>query len=105
MGLLPQIPDVRAALLKAARILPPAGVLVVGLPDMQSSSWKLLDAATVNPFWTQIENLHNFGRERIVALLRECDFDVVDFAVPNRNKAEMELYAVRRPHPAEPTSK
>ena len=105
MGLLQQIPDVRAALLKAARILPPAGVLVVGLPDMQSSSWKLLDAATVNPFWTQIENLHNFGRERIVALLRECDFDVVDFAVPNRNKAEMELYAVRRPHPAEPTSK
>jgi ADP-heptose:LPS heptosyltransferase len=45
----------------------------------------------------QIEHHHCFGRERIIALLRECDFDVVDFAVPNRNGAEMELYAVRKP--------
>ncbi|HEY5055925.1 MAG TPA: methyltransferase domain-containing protein, partial [Acidobacteriaceae bacterium] len=98
MDLLPLLPYPREALRKAAQILPAGGVLVLSAPDYLSSSWKLLDAAATNPYWAQLEHHHNFGRERLIALLRECDFDVVDFTIPQRHPAQVELYAVRKPH-------
>jgi 2-polyprenyl-3-methyl-5-hydroxy-6-metoxy-1,4-benzoquinol methylase len=102
MDVLQQLSHPREALRKAAQILPAGGVLIISTPDMQSSGWKLLDCANGNPFWTELEHHHNFARERLFALLRECGFDIVDFTVPTRNKAAMELYAVRRPHPVGP---
>ena len=50
-------------------------------------------AANSNPYWREIEHHHNFSRQRLMALLDECGFDVVDFAIPLRYKAQMELYA------------
>jgi protein O-GlcNAc transferase len=96
MSVLEQIPFPREALSKAAQILPPGGVLIIRTPDLHSSSWKLLDAANANTAWTQIEHYHYFNRERLISLLRECDFDVAHFTIPSRSAPEMELYAVRR---------
>jgi SAM-dependent methyltransferase len=96
MDVLEHIPYPREALRKAAQVLRPGGLIVLSMPDLSSSSWKVMDAVKLNPYWLEIEHYHNFSRDRIVALLRESGFEVVDFTVPNRYKAQMELYAVRK---------
>jgi predicted O-linked N-acetylglucosamine transferase (SPINDLY family)/2-polyprenyl-3-methyl-5-hydroxy-6-metoxy-1,4-benzoquinol methylase len=96
MDVLEQIPHPRAALRKAAEILQPGGVLVVSTADLASSVWKAMDAEKSNPYWMELERHHIFGRERLVALLSSSDFEIVDFAIPNRSKALMEFYAVRK---------
>ncbi|MFJ4457742.1 methyltransferase domain-containing protein [Pseudomonas sp. NPDC089392] len=96
MDLLEHIPYPIKALQKAAQLLRPGGVLVISLPDLTSSSWKIMDAENANPYWMEIEHHHNFSRARLLALLNDNGFSVADFAVPNRYKAQMELYAIRR---------
>jgi 2-polyprenyl-3-methyl-5-hydroxy-6-metoxy-1,4-benzoquinol methylase len=96
MDVLEQVPFPRAALRKAAQVLRPGGVLVISTPDLTSSIWKALDAEKLNPYWQDLERYHNFSRDRLVTLLRDSDFDIVDFALPGRAQAQMEFYAVRR---------
>jgi 2-polyprenyl-3-methyl-5-hydroxy-6-metoxy-1,4-benzoquinol methylase len=97
MDVLEHIPHPREAVRKAAQVLRPGGVLVISMPDLSSSSWKIMDAEKLNPYWMEIEHCHNFSRERLVALLKSNEFDIGDFAIPSRYKAQMEIYAVRRP--------
>lgn len=94
MDVLEHIPYPRDALSKAAKLLSPRGVIVISLPDLACSSWKIMDAAKSNPYWMEIEHHHNFSRQRLVGLLRECGFDIADFSAPHRYKAQMEIYAV-----------
>jgi len=96
MDVLEHIPYPREALRKAAQVLRPGGLIVLSMPDLMCSSWKIMDAAKLNPYWLEIEHYHNFSRDRIVALLDEAGFEVVDFAIPGRYKAQMELYALRK---------
>ena len=96
MGVLEQIPYPREALRKAAQVLRSGGVLVIGTADLTSSSWKILDNASTNPYWSDLARHHQFGRDRLIALLRESGFEVADFTLPGREKADMELYAVRK---------
>jgi len=96
MDLLEHMPYPIRALRKAAQLLRPGGILVISLPDMTCSSWKIMDAENANPYWMEIEHYHNFSRERLLALLNDNGFSVADFTVPNRYKAQMELYAIRR---------
>ena len=93
MNVLEQIPEPRAALVKAAQILRPGGMLVVGTTDLSSSSWKALDAEKANPHWQDLERHHHFSRERLLGVVRECGFEVVGFDVPAGGG--MEIYAVR----------
>jgi protein O-GlcNAc transferase len=96
VDVLDQISHPLEALRKAAAVLRPGGVLVLGTPDALSSSWKIMEAEKVNPYWTDFERLHYFNRERLVALLRDCGLEVADFAVSGRGKAAMDIYAVKR---------
>lgn len=96
MDVLAHIADPNQAVRKAAQLLRPGGVMVISLPDLTSSSWKIMDAHKANPYWLEIEHYHNFSRDRLVALLNDNGFAVLDFAVANRYKAQMELYAVRQ---------
>jgi predicted O-linked N-acetylglucosamine transferase (SPINDLY family) len=93
MDVLEHLPDPRAALLHARQLLAPGGILVLSLPDAASSTWQLLERGACNPYWMEIEHYHNFSRPRLIALLRECGFTLLDFAIPQRYKAQMELYA------------
>jgi protein O-GlcNAc transferase len=86
----------REALRKAAAVLRPGGVLVLDTPDLQSSGWKVMEAQKVNPYWTDLERLHHFSRDQLVAMLRDCGLEVADFAVSGRSRATMEIYAVKR---------
>jgi protein O-GlcNAc transferase len=94
---LEQMPDPLPALRKAAQILRPGGVLIVRTPDLGGSGWKLMEAQTVNPYWTDLARHHLFTRVRLLALLQETGFDVADLALPDRGRAQIELYALRRP--------
>jgi 2-polyprenyl-3-methyl-5-hydroxy-6-metoxy-1,4-benzoquinol methylase len=96
MEVLEQIPQPREALRKAAQVLPPGGVLVLSTADAESSSWRAMEAQRVNPCWTDLERHHNFSRERLCALLRECGFEIADFALTGRAPAQMEIYALRK---------
>ena len=95
VNVLEQISQPRAALLKAAQVLRPGGVLVVGTPDLTSSSWKVMDAEKVNPHWQDLERHHNFARERLLELVKECGFEVVAFGVAPRGRGGMEIYAIK----------
>jgi 2-polyprenyl-3-methyl-5-hydroxy-6-metoxy-1,4-benzoquinol methylase len=96
MDVLEQIPLPREALHKAAQVLRPGGVLVVSTADMAASSWRAMEMEKVNPYWTDLERLHNFNREQLVALLRDTGFEIADFAISDRAMAQMEIYAVRK---------
>jgi protein O-GlcNAc transferase len=76
-------------------LLTPGGVFSVSCPNMGSVVWDALDAENRNPYWGEIEHYHNFSRERLVALLEDCGFDVVGFNIPDRWRLGMELYARR----------
>jgi 2-polyprenyl-3-methyl-5-hydroxy-6-metoxy-1,4-benzoquinol methylase len=96
MDVLEHIPYPREALSKAAQVLRPGGVMVISMPDLTCSSWKVMDSEKLNPYWMEIEHCHNFSRERLVSLLKNCEFDIGNFAIPSRYKAQMEIYAVRK---------
>ncbi|ANB74369.1 hypothetical protein AYM40_19820 [Paraburkholderia phytofirmans OLGA172] len=95
-GVLQCTPDPRAALSKAADILRPGGVLVLSVPDASSSRWRMMDQTRTNPYWTDLTLYHHFRRDQILALLDTCGFELAHFALSNRHKAEMELYAIRK---------
>jgi len=95
MDVLEHLPDPRAALRHAHTLLAADGLLVLSLPDAGASSWQLLDRSGQNPYWIEIEHYHNFSRASLTRLLQECGFAVVDFAIPQRYRAQMEIYARR----------
>lgn len=82
MDVLEHMPYPGLALGKAAEIIRSGGVLVISLPDLSCSSWRMMDAAKSNPYWMEIEHHHNFSRERLIALLGERGFEVADFGIP-----------------------
>ncbi len=95
LDVLAQLPRPLEALRKAAQVLRPGGVLVIGTADFASSSWRALEASKMNPYWTELEQHHVFSRERLSTLLERCGFEVADLRIPNQGKAQMELYAIR----------
>jgi hypothetical protein len=90
---LEHMPFPRAALLHAKRMLEDNGVLLVSCPNMDCTSAQFLTSAGSNPYWGEIEHYHNFGRARLYALLRECGFEPVNYAVSERYRLGMEVIA------------
>ena len=96
MNVLDHTPYPNETLRKAAQVLRPGGLMILGMPDRMSSSWKAMDAAKANPYWSQLDRHHNFSRDRIIALLCASDFELIDFSLSDRQHAQMEFYAVRK---------
>jgi protein O-GlcNAc transferase len=96
MDVLDQIPSPREALRKAAQVLRPGGVLVISTPDMTSSSWKVMEAEKINPYLMDLERHHIFSRDRLLRLLNEHDFEIMDFRLAHQTPAQFELYASKR---------
>lgn len=90
------VPYPKAALLATGRLLAPDGLLVVSTPNMDSHAWRHLDRTGQNPYWSEIEHFHIFTRRRLVALLDECGFDFVSFAIADRFRLGMEIVARKR---------
>lgn len=70
------------------------GALFVSCPNMDTVAWRYMDAAGGCLYWKEPEHYHNFTRERLQSLLRECGFEPVDYFVSSRYQACMEIIAV-----------
>lgn len=99
MDILEHMPYPGKALQHAHTLLQEEGLLIISVPNMDSSSWKMMDAAHKNPYWIELEHHHNFTRVRLQALLAENGFSVVDYNIPFRYKAQMEMYARKESMP------
>lgn len=96
MDVLEHIPYPISAIDKARSMLRDnGGLLIISLPDLSSSSWRIMDAVQANPYWMEIEHHHNFSRHTLISLLNKCGFSVHGFHVPYRYKAQMEVYAMK----------
>jgi SAM-dependent methyltransferase len=93
---LEHVPFPRPALAQARTLLAPGGLLFVSMPNRDSFNWQALDREGRNPYWGELEHLHNFGRAGLYALLRESGFEPVQYAVSQRYVAGMEILARQR---------
>ncbi len=96
MDVLEHLPFPHEGLERAASLLRPGGLLVLSLPDRETSSWRIMDARGGNPYWMEIEHHHNFSASRLARLLDEHGFVVEDLQIAYRYKAQIELYARMR---------
>jgi SAM-dependent methyltransferase len=92
---LEHMPFPRPALLRAHELLGPQGLLFVSLPNLDAFVWKVLDSRGENPYWAELEHLHNFGRARLYQLLRATGFEPCRYGVSERYVACMEVVARR----------
>jgi 2-polyprenyl-3-methyl-5-hydroxy-6-metoxy-1,4-benzoquinol methylase len=93
---LEHMPFPRRELERVARLLAPNGHALVSTPNHDSFAWQWLDRQGQNPYWRELEHYHNFGRERLFALLAECGLEPCHFAVSERYRAGMEVIAKKR---------
>jgi SAM-dependent methyltransferase len=90
---LEHMPFPRPALTRAHDLLRDGGLVFASMPNMDCFNWQALDVAGKNPYWGEIEHLHNFGRRRLYSLFREHGFEPTRYAVSQRYLAGMEVVA------------
>jgi len=74
---LEHMPFPRRALRHAHGLMPDGATLFVSMPDRESFLWRRLDAQGDNPYWGELEHVHNFGRTGLYRLLREEGFEPI----------------------------
>ncbi len=90
---LEHMPFPREALTKARALLRDGGLLFLSMPNSDSFLWETLTKNGVNPYWAELEHLHNFGRERLCRLLEEHGFSPRRIGVSVRYRACIEIVA------------
>lgn len=83
------------ALQRAHELLAPGGLVFASMPNFDAFIWKVLDTRAENPYWAELEHLHNFGRARLYELLRSTGFEPCRYGVSERYVACMEVVARR----------
>jgi SAM-dependent methyltransferase len=92
---LEHMPFPREGIAAAHRLLGPDGVLFLSMPHYDCAAWRLLDAASANPYWGELEHFHNFSRRRLYSLLEESGFAPLQYSVSERYRVCMEVIARR----------
>jgi 2-polyprenyl-3-methyl-5-hydroxy-6-metoxy-1,4-benzoquinol methylase len=90
---LEHIPFPADALAAARRLLCSNGILFVSMPNYDSFAWRLLDAQNGNPYWGELEHLHNFSRARLYTLLKDFGFEPIHYDISQRYRVCMEIIA------------
>jgi SAM-dependent methyltransferase len=93
---LEHVPFPKTMLHAAHGLLEDEGVLFISIPNADSIAWKLLTQQNLNPYWGEIEHYHNFGRERLNSLLRECRFEPITYNISERYRLCMEIVAKKK---------
>jgi SAM-dependent methyltransferase len=96
---LEHMPFPKQALLRIRDLLAADGHLFLSMPNQDCFAWRVYDHHGANPYWREIEHLHNFGRRRLHALLAECGFEPQAYGVSERYIAGMEVVAAKRALP------
>lgn len=92
---LEHVPFPGGTLRAASKLLNEDGALFVSCPNMACQAWHQLTAASINPYWMEIEHFHNFTRVRLTGFLADHGFKVVKFGISERYRLGMELIAVK----------
>jgi SAM-dependent methyltransferase len=92
---LEHMPYPRKALHAAQQLLIDGGVLLLSMPNTDSSVWKQATAHDDNYYWSEIEHFHNFGRKRLYELLEEFSFRPVSYGISERYPMCMEIIALK----------
>lgn len=77
------------------RLLAPKGVLFVSMPNSDCYAWRMLDRLNSNPYWSELEHYHNFGKRRLYSMLRQNGFEPVDYGISERYYLCMEVIACK----------
>ncbi len=85
-------------LAKVHQLIEDNGVLFLSMPNADSWMWRALNEDGSNPYWGEIEHYHNFGRDRLYALLRKFGFEPVRYGISERYRACMEVVAKKIRH-------
>lgn len=88
-------PFPRSILESARERLAEDGMLFLSVPNSDCFVWRMLDQRGQNPYWMELENHHQFGRERLYALLRTCGFEPYHYGVSRDRRASMDIVAIR----------
>lgn len=88
LDVLEHMPDPKAALKHARKI---GTGLLLSLPNMGSLCARYLTGSGENPYWREIEHYHNFTRERLYALLRECGWEPMRCRISERYRLGLEV--------------
>lgn len=92
---LEHLPYPKKALTAAHTLLQDDGFLLISTPNYDCPAWRMLDADGKNPYWGELGHFHNFSRERLYALLRECGFNPLSYNISERYRVGMEIVASR----------
>ena len=95
MDVLEHVPFPKKLLATVHSLLEENGILLLSMPNADSMVWKILNHANANPYWNEIEHYHNFGKKRLYALLRECNFKPLRYGVSERYRIGMEVIAIK----------
>lgn len=74
-------------------LLAQEGLLFLSMPNSDCYAWRMLDRLEGNPFWGELEHYHNFGKQRLYALLRQQGFEPIDYGINERYYMCMEVIA------------
>ena len=96
---LEHIPFPKTALAAAHRLLDTTGILLLSMPNIDSTAWKLSTQFSKNPYWDEIEHCHNFGKDRLYALLEEQGFKPIRYGISNRYRMCMEIICTKSEKP------
>lgn len=79
----------------ANRRLVTGGALFVSCPNTDAFAWRAMEITHRNPYWSEIEHVHNFGRAELMGILRSAGFQPVRYGISQRYLASMELVALK----------
>ena len=79
----------------AAQVLRPGGILFISCPNRASFAWKRLSEEGINPYFSEIENYHNFSYPQIRTLLSNHGFEPLACSVSGRYRLCMDVVARR----------
>jgi 2-polyprenyl-3-methyl-5-hydroxy-6-metoxy-1,4-benzoquinol methylase len=93
---LEHMPFPKKGLAAARNLMTDDGVLLIAMPNSESIIWAALNNSG-NPYWSELEHYHNFGRSRLYALLSEMGFEPIRYGISERYIACMEVVARKKP--------
>lgn len=86
-------PFPQESLHSARKLIDPAGILLISMPNAGAPLWDHLNETNSNPYWYNIGHYHNFTRANLYSLLRATGFEPVHYNAAERYRCCMEVLA------------
>jgi 2-polyprenyl-3-methyl-5-hydroxy-6-metoxy-1,4-benzoquinol methylase len=91
LDVLEHLPFPAKALKLAHTKMNPGSILVVSMPNAESTLWDFMNSNSANPYWGNVEHCHNFTRTNLYSLLRSNGFEPKLFSLNDRYRCSMQV--------------